>query len=440
MTLRLLTAGESHGPGLVAVLEGMPYGLPLEPADIDRELARRQGGFGRGGRMKIERDRVQFLGGVRHGRTLGSPIALLIPNRDWENWAVAMAPVAPEEPPGPAAADWRMRPITRPRPGHADLPGALKYGSRDIRDILERASARETAARVAAGAVARKFLQWFGVRLQSHVLRIGPVAIASPVMAYDGQGQPAFDPEALAAATEASPVRCPDPDASRRMVEAIRAAGQEGDTLGGTFEVVVTGLPVGLGSHVSWDRRLEGRLAGALMALNAIKGVEVGLGFASAEQPGSQVHDPIGFRPPETGAHDPWRGPTGGFFRYRNNAGGIEGGITTGEPLVLRAAMKPLATLRHPLASADLLTGEPFEAHHERSDVCAVPAAAVVAEAIVALELASAWLEKFGGDSVDQVRRHYEAYCQQLERWVSGKDRQPPSQAAGRDDHRCASS
>ena len=435
MALRLLTAGESHGPGLVAVLEGMPYGLPLEPADIDRDLARRQAGYGRGGRMKIEHDRVRFLAGVRHGRTLGSPIALLIPNRDWENWSLAMSPeplppaagagtgAAPGEEP---AGDWRLRPVTRPRPGHADLPGALKYGARDIRDVLERASARETAARVAAGAVARKFLALFGVRIQSYVLRIGDVAIPSPALAYDEQGRPAFDPDALAAAAEASPVRCPDPDASRRMVEAIRAAGQAGDTLGGVFEVLVTGLPVGLGSHVTGDRRLEGRLAGALMALNAIKGVEVGLGFAAATLPGSRVHDPIGFRPAGAAGRDPWRGPTGGFFRYRNGAGGIEGGITTGEPLVLRAAMKPLATLRRPLASVDLLTGEPFAAHHERSDVCAVPAAGVVAEAIVALELASAWLEKFGGDSIEDIRRNYEAYCARLAAWV-----RPP--AAGGD-------
>ncbi|PZN10171.1 MAG: chorismate synthase, partial [Bacillota bacterium] len=249
----------------------------------------------------------------------------------------------------------------------------------------------------------------------SYVLRIGDVAIESPALAYDAGGRPAFDPEALAKAAEASPVRCPDPAASERMVEAIRAAGQAGDTLGGVFEVLVTGLPAGLGSHVMWDRRLEGRLAGALMALNAIKGVEVGLGFAAAALPGSRVHDPIGYDPGRarpTGGDV--RGATGGFFRYRNGAGGIEGGITTGEPLVVRAAMKPLATLRRPLASADLLTGEAFSAHHERSDICAVPAAGVVAEAIVALELASAWLEKFGGDSMDEVRRNYESYCRQL--------------------------
>ncbi|ADU50343.1 chorismate synthase [Thermaerobacter marianensis DSM 12885] len=494
MTLRLLTAGESHGPGLVAVLEGIPYGLPLTTADIDRDLARRQLGYGRGGRMKIERDRVRFLGGVRHGRTLGGPIALWIPNRDWANWTLAMAaepldavlagagtpPLPPGPPgtevegagasaegPGPkdgaaekgtpaglgrtdeahgaggtgrasaarqgaaATGDWRMEPVTRPRPGHADLAGALKYGARDIRDILERASARETAARVAAGAVARKLLSLFGVRIQSYVLRIGQVAIPSPVLAYGEGGRPPVDPARLEAATEASPVRCPDPEASQRMVEAIRAAGQAGDTLGGVFEILVTGVPVGLGSHVTGDRRLEGRLAGALMALNAIKGVEVGLGFAAAALPGSQVHDPIGYRPPgatppppgvpaeaaRAGA-DGWRGPAAGFFRYRNGAGGIEGGITNGEPLVLRAAMKPIATLRRRLPSADLLTGEPFEAHHERSDVCAVPAAAVVAEAIVALELASAWLEKFGGDSVDEIRRNYAAYCQRLATWV----------------------
>ncbi|HEY8489001.1 MAG TPA: chorismate synthase [Thermaerobacter sp.] len=446
MALRLLTAGESHGPGLVAVLEGIPYGLPLTAADIDRDLARRQRGYGRGGRMKIEQDRVRIVGGVRHGRTLGSPIALWIPNRDWANWERAMAP----EPLDPAAragaaADWRLEPVTRPRPGHADLAGALKYGARDIRDVLERASARETAARVAAGAVARKLLGLFGVRIQSYVLRIGEVAIPSPALDYGEDGQPRVDPDALEAATEASPVRCPDPAASERMVEAIRAAGQAGDTLGGVFEILVTGVPAGLGSHVSGDRRLEGRLAGALMALNAIKGVEVGLGFAAAALPGSRVHDPIGFRrPPATGrppagaaaaavraGADGWRGPAAGFFRYRNGAGGIEGGITNGEPLVLRAAMKPIATLRRPLPSADLLTGEPFAAHHERSDICAVPAAAVVGEAIVALELASAWLEKFGGDSIDEIRRNYAAYCERLAAWVAG-----PTGGAGEEESR----
>ncbi|QIA28137.1 chorismate synthase [Thermaerobacter sp. PB12/4term] len=455
MALRLLTAGESHGPGLVAVLEGVPHGLPLTAADIDRDLARRQRGYGRGGRMKIEQDRVRIVGGVRHGRTLGSPIALWIPNRDWENWSRAMAP----EPPDAAAqatadGDWRLEPVTRPRPGHADLAGALKYGARDIRDVLERASARETAARVAAGAVARKLLGLFGVRIQSYVLRIGEVAIPSPVLEYGEDGRPPVDPGALEEATEASPVRCPDPAASERMVEAIRTAGQAGDTLGGVFEILVTGVPVGLGSHSSGDRRLEGRLAGALMALNAIKGVEVGLGFAAAALPGSRVHDPIGFRPPRLEGTEPapaapgpahpaaraaaaragadgWRGPAAGFFRYRNGAGGIEGGITNGEPLVLRAAMKPIATLRRPLPSADLLTGEPFAAHHERSDICAVPAAAVVGEAIVALELAAAWIDKFGGDSVDDMLRNYIAYCERLAAWVDRAPAPEASRAAG---------
>ncbi len=302
---------------------------------------------------------------------------------------------------------------------------------------------------MAAGAVARKLLGLFGVRIQSYVLRIGEVAIPSPVLDYGEDGRPPVDPAALEEATEASPVRCPDPAASERMVEAIRTAGQAGDTLGGVFEILVTGVPVGLGSHSSGDRRLEGRLAGALMALNAIKGVEVGLGFAAAALPGSRVHDPIGFRPPRSEGTEPapaapgpahpaaraaaaragadgWRGPAAGFFRYRNGAGGIEGGITNGEPLVLRAAMKPIATLRRPLPSADLLTGEPFAAHHERSDICAVPAAAVVGEAIVALELAAAWIEKFGGDSVDDMLRNYAAYCERLAAWV---DRSPAPEA-----------
>lgn len=377
--IRFTTAGESHGKALVAILEGMPAGLPLVSADVDRELTRRMQGYGRGARMKIESDQVEFLAGVRAGETLGSPIAMLIPNRDWENWADIMAP----EPGGE-----RRRQVQRPRPGHADLAGALKYDRHDARDILERASARETAARVAAGAVARRLLAEFGVEIGSHVVAIGPVE-ATP-------------PEALPAplndAADGSPVRCLDATAEAAMIAAIDAAKKAGDTLGGVIEVVARGVPAGLGSHVSWDRKLDGRLAGALMSIHAIKGVEIGLGFTAAQTPGSGVHDAIGQ----------------GFTRATNRAGGTEGGITNGEPVVCRVAMKPIATLMRPLETVRLDTGAPAQAQSERSDVTAVPAAGVIAEAMVALVLADAWMEKFGGDSLAELRRNVEGYLAQL--------------------------
>ncbi len=376
--MRWLTAGESHGRGLLSILEGFPSGIPVSATGIDAELARRQAGFGRGGRMKIEKDRVQILAGIRHGFTLGSPIGLLIPNRDWDNWQEEMSP----EPGGVS-----KRVVTRPRPGHADLAGAMKYARRDLRDILERSSARETAAKVALGACAKALLLLFGIEVQGMVRQIGEVRLAT------GES-----PDDWAARAEESPVRCPDLDASSRMTADIETARTKGDTLGGVFEIRVLGCPPGLGSHVQADRRLDGRLAAALMSIPAIKGVEIGLGFAAAAAPGSLVHDPIGY--------DPQRG----FFRPSNRAGGVEGGITNGEELVLRAAMKPIPTLMHPLPSVDLQSKEPDRAAVERSDVCAVPAASVVGEAAVALEVAAAFLDKFGGDSREEIEANYAAY------------------------------
>lgn len=391
--LTFRTAGESHGRGLVALVEGLPAGLSLEmERDVDPELARRQGGHGRGRRMKIETDRADVLSGVRLGETLGSPLAMVIWNRDWENWLTAMSPLPPAEGGNPKA----LRPHYLPRPGHADLAGALKYDRRDVRDVLERASARETAARVACGAVAKRLLSEFGVRVGSHVVSIGPVAAlpAEPL------------PQELNRAADADPVRCLDPEASARMVAEIDAAKERGDTLGGVFEVVATGLPVGLGSHVSWDAKLDGRLAGAVMSIQGVKGVEIGLGLEGARRPGSQVHDAI--------VPAPDRPLTGALGRSSNRAGGLEGGITTGEPLVVRGAMKPISTLRRPLPSVDLRDGSVGDAAVERSDVCAVPAAGVVGEAMVALVLADAFLAKFGGDSLAEVRRNHGAYVAHL--------------------------
>ncbi len=383
--MRFLTAGESHGPALVAIIEGLPADLTLDLTLVDRDLARRQGGWGRGGRMKIESDRVQVLSGLRFGRTLGSPLALLIGNRDFDNWRDKMAPVG-ERPAGLAA-------LTRPRPGHADLPGALKYGHRDLRDVLERASARETAARTAVGAVARQLLAAFGISVIGHVVAVGPVS------ARPWQG----DQADLAAAAEASPVRCADAAAAEAMIRQIDRAREEGDSLGGVVEVLAFGVPVGLGSHVHWDRRLDGRLAAALMSIPAIKGVEVGGGFALAALPGSAVHDEIAYSAQRR------------YHRLTNRAGGLEGGITNGEALVLRAAMKPIPTLYRPLQSVDMETREQLPAAVERSDVCAVPAAAVVAEAAVAWELACALREKFGGDSVTEMRANFDSYLCSLQ-------------------------
>ncbi len=389
---RFVTAGESHGPALTAIVEGIPAGLPLQAAFIDADLQRRQGGYGRGGRMRIESDRAEILAGVRHGETLGSPIALQVRNRDWANWSQIMSPDPLDE----AVGDEALRRVHLPRPGHADLIGLLKYGRSDARDILERASARETAARVAAGAVAKRLLEELGITIGSHVVMLGGIEAEIPTEL----------PDPLNAAVDASPVRCLDPEAEARMIDAIDEAKRAGDTLGGVFEVVARGVPVGLGSHVSWDRKLDGRLAAALMSIQAIKGVEIGLGFEAAARPGSRVHDAI--------ITEPNRIRAAGYGRSSNRAGGLEGGISTGLPLVVRGAMKPISTLMQPLQTVDLRTGEAGQAVRERSDVCAVPAAAVVGEAMVAIVLADAVLEKFGGDSLVEVQRNLAGYLDQL--------------------------
>ncbi len=388
------TAGESHGRGLVAVLEGVPAGMPLDSAaDIDPDLRRRMGGYGRGRRMLIESDRAEVISGIRLGETLGSPISMLIRNRDWKNWTTAMA----HGPPDPEGNPKALRAVYLPRPGHADLAGVLKYDRRDARDILERASARETAARVACGAVARTLLREVGATVGSHVTSIGDVEARPPDEL----------PDDLNAASDPSPLRTLDPEAEGEMIAAIDAAREAGDTLGGCFEVVVRGLPVGLGSYVSWDTKLDGRLAQAVMSVHAIKGVEIGPAFINAARPGSRVHDAILRDEDERGA--------GGFARARNRAGGLEGGITTGQPLVVRGAMKPISTLlRNRLPSVDLRDGTTKHATVERSDVCAVPAAAVVAEAMVALVAADALLEKFGGDSLTELRRNLDSYLEHL--------------------------
>jgi chorismate synthase len=378
--LRFLTAGESHGELLMGIIEGMPSGLLIRVTDIDRDLARRQGGYGRGGRMKIEKDTVKIYAGVRWGRTLGSPLGLMVRNKDWENWRDRMSP----DPMFLNTAD----PVTRPRPGHADLAGALKYGATDIRNILERSSARETAMRVAVGAVAKRLLEEFDIEVVSHVLSIGGVFAKVPKVSV---------PE-LRKKAESSELRCADHEAEKRMMRKIDEAGAAGDSLGGVFEVLITGVPAGLGSHVHWDRKLDGRLAAALMSVQVIKGVEVGAGFGSANRPGSLAHDEIYWSTKE------------GFYRKTNLAGGIEGGMSNGEVISLRAAMKPIPTLMKPLRSVDLATKKPFKASIERSDVCAVPAAAVVAEAAAAFEIASAMVEKFGGDSIEEMKRNYRAY------------------------------
>jgi chorismate synthase len=382
--LRWLTAGESHGPELVAILEGLPAGLRLTAEMIDEDLARRQRGYGRGGRMKIETDRVSIVGGVRGGETLGSPVALRILNADHANWRDRM-PAGPFE----KAPD----PVTRPRPGHADLAGGLKYDRHDLRDVLERASARETAARVAVGAACKALLAELGVTVFSHVVGIGPVAADVAALAHE-------DLRRLARASE---MGCADAAAEARMRDAILEAAHAGDTLGGTFEVIGTGVMPGLGSHVHWDRKLDGRLAQALMSIQAIKAVEIGAGAAAGRSRGSEVHDPIHYDASDRS-----------FLRPSNGAGGLEGGITNGMPVVCRAAMKPIATLKRALPSVDIVTKEPFEAAHERSDVCAVPAAAVVGEAMVAFVLAHAIAEKFGADSMTELRRNVEGYRVQL--------------------------
>jgi len=380
--LRFLTAGESHGPALVAIVEGLPAGLVLDRAALDRDLGRRQMGYGRGGRMKIEKDQIEVLAGLRGGRTTGAPLAFCIRNRDFDNWRETMDPWAE-----PASG----KEVTRPRPGHSDLAGALKYQTHDARDVLERASARNTATRVAIGAIAKQLLGGFGIELAAHVVRIGEVAAAPD----------RSDLAALRARAEASDVRCADPSACVKMKAHIDQARRAGDSLGGVFEVIATGVPPGLGAYAEWDLRLDGRLSGALASVQAMKGVEIGLGFESASRPGSEVHDPIHYE-------------NGRFVRPSNRAGGIEAGISNGEPIVVRVAMKPIPTLARPLASVDLVTKQPFDAAKERTDSVAVPAAAVVGEAVVATVLCEAFLEKFGGDTVEDVRAAYETYAARL--------------------------
>jgi chorismate synthase len=388
--LRWLTAGESHGPALVATLEGLPAGVPITTEMVAEHLARRRLGYGRGARMKFEQDQVTFLGGVRHGLTLGSPVAIMVGNTEWPKWEKVMAadPVDPEELAGLA----RNAPLTRPRPGHADLAGMQKYGFDEARPVLERASARETAARVALGAVARSYLkETTGIEIVSHVVEL--CSVKAPAGLYP-------KPEDVQR-LDADPLRCLDPDTSKQMVAEVDQAHKDGDTLGGVVEVLAYGVPVGLGSHVHWDRRLDARLAGALMGIQAIKGVELGDGFDLARVPGSQAHDEI-VRTPE------------GIRRVSGRSGGTEGGLSTGELLRVRAAMKPIATVPRALRTVDVTTGEPAQAHHQRSDVSAVPAAGIVAEAMVALVLADAVAEKFGGDSVAETRRNVRSYLDHL--------------------------
>jgi chorismate synthase len=392
--IRFLTAGESHGPTLGVIVEGVPAGLPLTADALATDLARRQRGYGRGARQAIEQDRAEILGGVRHGTTLGSPILLLVRNRDWENWTQVMQiePLDEATAAGLAAAtedgNKRSAPVTRVRPGHADLAGALKYGFDDVRNVLERASARETAARVAAGGVARAFLGVLGIEAWSFTAEVGGVAV-DPANCTRSRGE-----------ADASPLRCPDPDAEARMIARIDEARSNGDTVGGVFEVVVHGAPVGLGSYVQWDRRLDAALAAAVMSINIVKGVELGLGFEQTRRFGSQVHDVI-----------EGRGEGGRWIHRSNNAGGLTGGVTNGEPIVVRGAVKPISTLARPLPSADLITGEAVDkAHYERSDISVVPAAGVVAEAMVMLTVADFVLDKFGGDSIAETRDNLERY------------------------------
>ena len=380
--IRFLTAGESHGQGLVIIVEGVPAGLALSEDDIGHHLARRQRGHGRGGRMLIEQDRAHIISGVRHGLTLGSPIGMTLENKDWANWGESMS-VEPVEA--------EIERVTRLRPGHADLPGAIKYGFHDVRNVLERASARETAARVAAGAVAIKLLEEFDIQLHSHAICIGG-HWANTNGPIDWQ------------AVEESPVRCADPEVAKDMIAAIDDAKEAGDTVGGVVEVVATGVPIGLGSHVHWDRKLDGRIAQALMSIPAVKAASIGEGWESVNLRGSQVHDII---EPVTDPSHPWQ-------RKTNRSGGTEGGMTDGMPLVARFAVKPISTLRNPLPSVDLDTGELVQAHYERSDVCQVPPAGVVGEAVVALVLADAFMEKMGGDSIPETRRNYRGYLETI--------------------------
>ncbi|MFQ5329263.1 MAG: chorismate synthase [Thermodesulfobacteriota bacterium] len=407
--LRYLTSGESHGQSLTAIVEGVPSCLKVTEGYISDELKRRQGGYGRGGRMKIERDAVKITAGVRGGSTLGSPIALSIENRDWKNWEKTMA--VNQKPPVDSA-----RRVTRPRPGHADLTGAMKYDHDDVRNILERSSARETAARVAVGALCKRLLGEFGIEVVSWVEEIGGCSIPEGSIKRERPK----DVAALFKRAERSDVRCPDPDIGDAMKRRIDEAKLAGDTLGGIFKVVATGVPPGLGSHVHWDRKLDGRVGAAMMSIQAIKGVEVGVGFDASASPGSQVHDEILYRAAKVDEASGKRNAGHfwpldfGYYRKSNNAGGIEGGMSNGETIVVRAVMKPIPTLYKPLKSVDMESKRPFKASIERSDICAVPAAAVIGEAVIAFEMARAFLEKFGGDSISEIKRNYRGYLKYL--------------------------
>ncbi len=386
MSLRYLTAGETHGPQLTAIIEGLPSNLELDMEALNFQLQRRQKGHGRGRRMQIETDAAQIVGGVRHGRTTGAPVALVVENKDWKHWTTVMN-VEPIE-----GSDETKRRVHRPRPGHADLNGGLKYNLKDLRNVLERSSARETAARVVVGAVARQFLEKFGIQVAGRVVSIGGVTAETPDMPIDE----------LIRVTEESPVRVTDKKAEQQMMALIDKAKEEGDSIGGVVECIVAGVPVGLGSHVQWDRKLDGRIAQAVVSINAFKGVEIGIGFEAARRPGSQVHDPILYSSEK------------GYHRASNNAGGFEGGMTNGEPIVVRGVMKPIPTLYKPLPSVDIDTKEPFTAQVERSDACAVPAASVVMEHVVAWEVAKAFLEKFGGDSMEEIQANLDHYLRQV--------------------------
>jgi chorismate synthase len=396
--MRFTTAGESHGPALVSILEGLPAGVPIVAADVDRELARRQQGYGRGRRMQIEHDAVEILSGVRAGESLGSPIAMLIHNRDWKNWQEIMDASLREGETrhGRGVSPARKRAVTRVRPGHADLPGMLKYDRADGRDILERASARETTARVAAGAICRRFLAEFGIRIGSHVIHLGGIDARRPEIM----------PDDINAVADESPVRMLDGQAEAAVVAKIDAVKRDGNTLGGICEVVCDGALVGLGSHVSWDRKLDGRIAQAMMSIPAVKAVEIGLGFEGSRRLGSEVHDEIDPAPDSP--------RSGNVKRRTNRAGGLEGGITNGEPLVIRVGMKPISTLMRPLSTIDVATGESAQAVAERSDVTAVPAMGVIAEAMLAYVVADAIMEKFGGDSIGETMRNHDAYLSHI--------------------------
>jgi chorismate synthase len=388
--LRYSTSGESHGEALVALLSGLPAGLKIDQASIDRELWRRQQGYGRGGRMKIETDTAHILSGVRQGMTIGSPIAIVLQNKDWKNWQESL-PVAEGDPE-------KHRAVTSPRPGHADLAGALKYNFREARFVLERASARESAARVAIGALAKLFLRELGIEVLSHVIRVGGAAIANAEVAWDKIAELSRRNEVL--------LNCADPESEARMKEEVDRVLRTGDSVGGVFEVVAHKVPPGLGTYANWDERLDALLAAAVMSLQAVKAVEIGVGVEAAASPGSAVHDEIGYKA---------RAGFTGFTRKHNHAGGIEGGVSNGEDVLVRGYLKPISTLRRPLGSVDFATREPVQAAYERSDVCVVPAAGVAAEAMVALTLARCALEKFGGDSMTEMTRNFKGYCKQLQ-------------------------